>query len=412
MAAIKRALEFFLLPLVVLLAVVMPANAEDYALVQGYLHSFNNNINVYTGVFALNKDLSLDTSVYVKYNIDIISPDFESGDDGGSSDSEGDDDDSLYKRRIAAVSGASGIVTSSSSTSGGGSSSSAEDTRHDILAGVTHNFNNFVTAEAYFDYSTESDYTSRTPTITLKKELFEKNTTLTLGYSRNIDTVNGALMDNPEDKNTDNFFLGVTQVLSPVAIGQLGYSRSVSNGFQGEGLRIVPLDDTDPSTCTAVSSTCVQEVFPDSRTRNAYLAGINYYFIDGLGGLLDRSSIKLTLRYYDDDWDINSYTGEAEYSKYLTENWLLRLNYRYYTQSEAFFIKDKYTATDEFKSSSPQLVELDSNLVGVKLAYLFKDEGMGDVNFRVGALEGKYEYYTESIGVNAHILMAAFRVLF
>lgn len=406
MAAIKKILAAGSVAALICSFIPLKASAEDYSKVEGYVHSFNNNVSVYSGVFALNKEVDLDTSVYFKYNIDLINPDTEGGEGGGGGEGdEGDheDDDALNKHRaVSAVSGASSAVSSA-----GGSS--ATDTRHALTLGVSHNFNNIIGAEAYLDYSTESDYTSLTPTVTLKKDLFEKNTTITLGYSRNMDTVKGNLMDNSEDKNVDNFFVGLTQVLTPFTIAQIGYSRNESSGFQSEGIRLVPVDGVTADTCTEETATCVQEVFPETRSRNAYLAGISHYFS---GGLLDRSSIKLTARYYNDDWDITSYTGDIEYYKYLSEEWLLRLNYRYYTQTAAFFVKDSYLSADEFKSSSPQLEELDSNLYGAKLAYLFKEGEQITDGISLGTIEGKYEYYTETIGVNAHIISAAIRLLF
>jgi hypothetical protein len=102
--------------------------------------------------------------------------------------------------------------------------------------------------------------------------------------------------------------------------------------------------------------------------------------------------------------------GEAEVYKYLVDNLVLRLNYRYYTQSQAFFVKDTYVASDQFKSSSPQLEEKDTNLVGLKLIYLL--DPVSNWKLAVNALEGKYEYYTESIGVNAHIFMGGLRFTF
>lgn len=387
MGAIKKVLALAAM----FLALPVAALAEDYAAVQGYLHSFNNGVSVYSGVFALNKDVSLDTAVSFKYAIDLINPDGEDGED--------DDDDEGGGGGVAAVSGASSAV-------GAGS-----DTRHAVTVGASHNFDNIITVEAYYDYSYEKDYSSSTPTITLKKELFEKNTTLTAGYSRNSDTIDGKFMDSEEDRSTDNFFIGLTQVLSPVTVAQLGYSHSRSTGHLSEGIRLVPLGATDAATCVAVSVDCASEAFPSERKRDAYLVGVNHYFTKGLGGLLDRSAAKLTFRYYDDSWDVSSWMGEAEFYKYLDDSLIMRLNYRYYTQSRAFFGKDTYVAGDLFKSSSPQLEEKDTNLVGLKFIYLLANP-VNAWKLAVNSLEGKYEYYTESIGVNAHIFMGGLRLSF
>lgn len=113
------------------------ASAEDYARAQTYFHSFNNNVKVLTAVFALNKDINLDTNTYFKYTVDIINPKLESEEN---------------EHGTAAT-----TTTSGASTAAGGSG--AKDVRNEITAGVTHNFNNIVGVELYYDYSKENDYT-------------------------------------------------------------------------------------------------------------------------------------------------------------------------------------------------------------------------------------------------------------
>lgn len=370
------------------------AFAEDYIATQGYLHSFNNGISVYSGVFSLNKDVSLDTTLSFKYSVDLIRPDGEGGED---------DDEGGGATGVAAVSGASAAANAGS------------DTRHDFMAGISHNFNNIIGVEAYYDYSSEKDYVSSTPTITIKKDLFEKNTTLTFGYSRNMDTIEGRFMTDEADRTTDNFYFGITQVISPVTVAQAGYSFATSDGQLSEGIRLVPVDGTLEATCTAatapIAGQCVNEVFPSERNRHAYLAAVNHYFVEGLGGLLDKSALRLSFRYYDDSWEINSWMGEAEFYKYLTDNLIMRLDYRYYTQSEAFFVKNSYVTADQFKSASPQLQKKDTHLAGLKLTYLLENP-VSAWKLAVNSLEGKYEYYTESIGVNAHVFMGALRFSF
>lgn len=376
---------------VVLLVLSGQAAAEDYAAVQGYMHSFNNGVSVYSGVFSLNKDVSLDTNVSFKYTVDLINPDFGE---------EEDDDDEGGGGSVAAVSGASAAANAGS------------DVRNDVMVGVSHNFSNVIGVEAYYDFSHEKDYTSHTPTITFKKDLFEKNTTLTFGYSRNMDTINGRFMADEADRTTDNFFFGITQVLSPVTVAQAGYSHSRADGLLSEGIRLVPINGATDATCsaaTAPTATCVNEVFPSERKRDAYLVGVNHYFTDG--GFLEKSALRLAFRYYDDSWDISSWMGEAEFYKYLDENLIMRLDYRYYTQSEAFFVKDTYVSADQFKTVSPQLEDKDTHLVGLKFTYLL--ENPTDAwTIAVNSLEAKYEFYTESIGVNAHVLMGGLRLSF
>jgi hypothetical protein len=387
-----------------ILAGVISANAsaEDYGVAQSYLHSFNNNVTVYTEVFALNKDISLDTSVNFKYTVDFINPQFDSG---GAAENGGKGNSGSQK--VAAVSSAS----SAASGGGGGANS---DIRNELTAGFTHNFNNLVSAEVYYDYSKEKDYTSNTPIIALKKDLFEKNTTLTFSYSRNMDQIYGRFMDNLQTRTTDNYFFGITQLLSPVTFAQLGYSGSRASGYMAEGTRLVPISPTTAAQCTdKVAGSCEEEIFPNTRSRNAAIVGLNHYFDSGL---MDRSAVKLSYRYYKDDWDIVSHTEDVEYDKYLTDEDLIGLNLRYYRQTGAFFVKDIYTANDLYRSSSQQLQALNSEMVGVKFVHTFKipsyrSQDRSD-GIQLGSAEIRYEYYTESIHVTGHTVMLGLRFKF
>lgn len=373
-------------------------SAEDYGVAQSYLHSFSNNVTVYTEVFALNKDVSLETSAYFKYTVDFINPQF---DNGGAEGNEGNGNIG-GNQKVSAVSSAS-----SAATGGGGGNS---DIRNELTAGFTHIFGYGITSEVYYDYSQEKDYLSNTPSITLKKDLFEKNTTLTLSYSRNMDQVHGRFMDSLKPRTTDNYFFGITQLLSPLTFVQLGYSGSQASGYMAEGTRLVPISPTTAAQCTdKVAGSCEAEVFPNSRNRNAYIVGLNHYFE---GGMTDRSAVKLTYRYYKDDWDIVSHTEDLEYDKYLSDRNLVGLNLRYYRQTGAFFVKDVYTANDPYRSSSQQLQALHSEMVGLKFTHTFKEMSDRSDGIRLGSAEIKYEYYTESIHVTAHTVMLGLRFKF
>jgi len=384
-----------LLLLVAALALSLPikATAEDYGSAQLYTHAFNNDTVVYTGVFALNKDFNLRTSGYIKYTVDVINPSF--GEGGGEGGGE--------KKTKGANRAVTNAVSGASAANASGSNS---DARHELTVGVTHDFDNILGIEVFYDVSRENDYTSNTPTITLKKDLFSKNTTITASYSGSFDKVSGEFLTETKSRTTHNFFIGLTQLLSPRMFVQFGYTLTDSTGQMTEGLRLVALNNVDAATCTTKSANCVSEVFPGSRTRRSYVAGISRYFtFEGLGGILDRAALKLTLRYYNDDWKIKSYMAGLEYDKHLGNNMLLGLNYRYYTQTEAFFFKDTYTSADPFKSASPQLEGVDTNLIGIKGTYFFPW-----YKSKSNSIEAKYEYYHESRGVFANVVMVGLKI--
>ena len=372
------------------LFVSQEVHAQSDVSINGYAHMFNNNIGVYTTVFALNKDINLDSSVYFRFTVDSIQrwEGFEGGEDDHHAGKK------AYKTTADAVSGASTIANSNANI----------DTRKEITIGFARNFNSLIEIESYYDYSIEKDYISNTPSITLKKDLFEKNTTITLSYSRNIDSVHGRFMSETKRANTDNYFFGVTQLISPVTIAQIGYTFISAKGYLAKGTRLVPINGATLASCIDKSPTCVEEIFPDSRIRRAIVLGINHY-------LMDRASIQFRLRYYTDTWDISSYTAELIYYKYITDKIILRLNGRYYNQTKAYFVKDTYTDADIYRSSSPQLQRFNSQLLGVKISYTlprnFLLSGIG-----TESVEGKYEFYNQSINTRANIFMIGMRFLF
>jgi len=389
-----------LLNLFIFLITVSPAFSEDYATAQTYIHAFSNNITVYTGVFALNKDVSLNTTAYFKYTVDMINPNlFEEGGGGGGGGVEADKKSA--PKALAAVSGASTI----------GGSSAATDTRNNITLGLTHNFDNIISVEAGYDYSAEKDYVSNTPGITLKKDLFLKNTTLILGYSKNMDSVDGKYMTLTEKKNTNNYYAGFTQIITSKTIAQIGYLRSEAAGFLSEGNRLVPVNGATALSCTDISTTCKVEKFPDSRNRDALILGINHYLQHGLIYSPSAASVRLTLRYYKDDWNVDSFTEQAEYYQYLPYQNLLRLDARMYQQSKASFVRSIYTSSDKYLSVSPQLEKQDTYLFGVKLSHQFADDP--DIGiFANSYLEGGYEFYTQSTNVSAHDFIVSLKFIF
>jgi len=129
---------------------------------------------------------------------------------------------------------------------------------------------------------------------------------------------------------------------------------------------------------------------------------------------MDRSSIKLTYRYYKDDWSIVSDTEEIEYDKYLTEQTLIGLDLRYYNQTRAYFVKDLYTASDVYLSASPQLERFNSQLAGIVLTHTIRP--IPKTSFfsflSDGSVEGRYEYYTQSTHTTGQTVMLGLKFRF
>ena len=75
-------------------------------------------------------------------------------------------------------------------------------------------------------------------------------------------------------------------------------------------------------------------------------------------------------RFYTDDWGVDSHTAQLDLYRYLSnKSWLLRLRYRYYTQSRAEFYRDSYDSETPFVSNDDRLQAFDTRLLGFELSW-------------------------------------------
>jgi hypothetical protein len=201
---------------------------------------------------------------------------------------------------------------------------SITDRRKTGDAKVTRRFGDFALS-ASRTVSDENDYESHAFGLGAEWSLDEKNTTLAAGYGKSNDRVGarGLPKDNP--RYTQEYLIGVTQVVTPVDIIQSTLTRSDGHG-----------DYNDPYKLTFTFypvgvPQLVPDTRPDHRETLAWLTRYRHHFVD-LNG-----SLQADYRYYHDDWGITAHTLEVAWAQQLDERWLVRPALRYYTQSAADF---------------------------------------------------------------------------
>lgn len=175
--------------------------------------------------------------------------------------------------------------------------------------------------------SNEEDYRSRAYGFEGKLDLNERTTTLTAGYGRSADRVRSAddpTLDAPRD--TREYLVGVTQVLSPVALVQSTVQWSRGRGW---------FNDPYKHTLTFYPDGDVPAFAPDTRPGHRdSLAWLTRYRRHFPGA---RGTLQADYRFYRDDWGIRAHTLEAAWSQSLGERWTLRPALRLYSQSPADF---------------------------------------------------------------------------
>ncbi|KUR71247.1 hypothetical protein AQZ52_11315 [Novosphingobium fuchskuhlense] len=207
--------------------------------------------------------------------------------------------------------------------------------------------------------SWEMDFTSYSGRASLAKELFNKNTTLSLGYNYERDSVKPftgipralasmgeTVVGTGRHKVVSSFVAGLTQVLTPGWLAQLNWSHGVSTGYQTDPYKLVSLVDSASGDPFAY----VYEKRPDRRVRDSIYAGTKF----ALGSAVTDASV----RWYRDSWGIKSWTFALSEHAPLGRSAYVEPGIRYYRQTGARFFRH-YLLIDEI---TPDFVSADSRL--------------------------------------------------
>jgi hypothetical protein len=286
-------------------------------------------------------------------------------------------------------------------TVSGGVAGGAEDTRQAVSAGVTQRFGLTALTAGYY-FAQEDDFLSHAFLVGVTQELFLRNLELSAVYRYTDDDIDNltARPDEvfPRSKATHTFTVTATQLLSPKMWILGGYSYGYVSGYQSLPQRKVLI----PFTIGGVTiSEVFDETHPDERNRHTIFLRSKRYF-------LSRTVADLNLFGYFDDWGVKAFATELRLSQYLTDDLVLRIRYRFYTQTAADFYEEVYTQPQEYLTADDRLRAFDAHTAGIKLTYSLRALGLEDwwISF-------DYDRYQETNdGLAAHILQGSFRIAF
>ncbi len=213
----------------------------------------------------------------------------------------------------------------------GDSVSGATPRMHSFESGATPSMEDYrkatdVKLTRYFDrasvavglaHSTEHDYVSRALSVDARFSSADNNTTWSLGYGATRDRIDTTFSDGgveDQSRRTDEWSMGVTQVLTPDDVVQVNISRSLGRGYFDD-----PYKDFDAR--------------PDFRNSSVVLVRWNHH-LDTLD-----TSLRSSYRAYADSFGIQSQTLGLEVVKSFGP-WTLTPGLRSYTQSAANFYFD------------------------------------------------------------------------
>ncbi len=204
-------------------------------------------------------------------------------------------------------------------TLSGASGEGIKDGRTAADVTFTKYFANRTSVAVRAAYSDEDDYRSIAGGVTIRHATPDQNTTFTLGGGYSGDTVFPELPTSQTYyKRTYDAIVGISQVFTPNDTAQLNFYYAHQSGYL-----------TDPyKAYWGVDNR------PTKRDQTAVLARWNHYF-----DWAD-ATMRLSYRYYDDDWEVSANTLTFDWAQTLPDGWVLTPGLRYSTQSAAYFYFD------------------------------------------------------------------------
>ena len=140
-----------------------------------------------------------------------------------------------------------------------------------------------------------------------------------------------------------------------------------------------------------------QENLPDSRLKIPVSLTANYF-------LGDKIIVKTFLRFYKDDWGINSQTASLEVPVKITPFFSVSPSYRYYRQSAADYFAPyrEHTLDEKYYTSNYDLAKFNSNFFGANFRYA-PPKGIFKIQHFASA-ELRYGHYTKTVDLNADVV--------
>lgn len=273
-----------------------------------------------------------------------------------------------YTRQLDGVSGASQGSAPAAMAKNTVPLSESVDTRWatDIAIGLTKGPHRLVPE---ISYSTESDYRSYGLALNYSYEFNDKNTTLNLGWSHAYDQVLAnqfTFITHDTHKNTDNFLIGGSHLLSPRTVLAANVTIGHAQGYLNDPYLGVVFNESDLDPDNRVVLTA--EKRPSVRDSQAILLSLTQAVTP-----LD-ASVEGTYRFYHDSYGIYANTFSLAWFQKFGRKLVLSPSARYYHQTAADFYAIQFPgdpvnnpdAVPQFYSADYRLSELQTITLGLE----------------------------------------------
>lgn len=243
------------------------------------------------------------------------------------------------------------------------------------------------------EISRENFYAADTLSASISRDLNKGNTTVAAGYSFSFNRPRLHPTDAVEHQTSQEAYVTVTQTLGKGTVAQLTYDYSRVSGYQGS-----------PFLRANVNGILVLGNSPDLRNRQAIAVRVRQ-------ALPSDTYLEADVRHYWDSWSISSNTAQVGLSHYFLPTLLLGVNYRWYSQTGAFFYQPDYTGSPEFFTADFRLAPFTSGLYGGHVTYTPAHGLLGIFPDHTG-IDLRYERYIASNGFQAGIFSGGLKIPF
>ncbi len=216
---------------------------------------------------------------------------------------------------------------------------------------------------ASYTNSEESDYSAEAARFSISHDFFGDLTTVGITYARGWNEVRRNGDDVFVDTATSqNYRLDITQIITKNFLMSINYEGVTDEGFLNNPYRQVRY--LDPNSPRGYSFE--REIYPRTRSSSAFAIRGNYY-------LPYRASARADFRTYSDSWGIKGWNAEVGYVHPITDNLIVEVKYRYYTQTKADFYEDifPYSQSQNFMARDKELANFTTNTLGAGVSYQF-----------------------------------------
>jgi len=255
--------------------------------------------------------------------------------------------------------------------------------------------------------SRESDYVSTGWSLNTQTDFNQKNTLLLVGLAGSNDDIDVFYQTSSAKKRTQDFIVGVTQLLDPRTSLTLNLSAGRQRGYLSDPYKLVQQrTEIIPGVFLPLT---FAENRPDERDKWIALVTFNRAFPEAHG------AAEMTYRVYHDSFETTAHTLDLSWFQQLGERLILRPNVRFYEQSAASFYRYRFDGTGivpragpprpegPFYSSDYRLSEMRTFTAGLKGVWRVSDTLQFDLTYERYEMRGKDGLTPQSAYVRANI---------